>query len=179
MHINFLAVLVAALVPMIIGFIWYNPKVFGDLWAKEAGMTEDKIKGANMPLIFGLSFLFSLILSMGVNTIATHDAFVYGSTYYIEKEAKEHSGTDTTTLHQAHEWLNTYQTTMANNDLYTSHRWSHGLAHGFLIAGLFLMVPIIVTNALFERKSFKYIMLNIGYWMLTLITMGIIIAAWR
>jgi hypothetical protein len=29
MDINFLAVLVASLVPMAIGFIWYNPKVLG------------------------------------------------------------------------------------------------------------------------------------------------------
>jgi len=85
MHINFMAVLVAALVPMIMGFIWYNPKVFGTLWSKEAGVTEEMQKTANMPLIFGLAFLFSLILSMGINTIATHDTFVYGTTFYFDK----------------------------------------------------------------------------------------------
>jgi hypothetical protein len=26
---NFLIILLAAIVPLIIGFIWYNPKVFG------------------------------------------------------------------------------------------------------------------------------------------------------
>lgn len=179
MHINFIAVLVAAFIPMILGFIWYNPNVFGKAWAKEAGVTEEMQKSANMPLIFGLSFLFSLILSMGINSIATHDTFVYGSTYYIEKEAKANPSADTTVLHQAHEWLNTYQTTMANNDAYTSHRWTHGLAHGFLIAGLFLILPVLVTYALFERKSWKYVLMNAGYWFLTLMTMGTILAAWR
>lgn len=36
---NFVAIIVAALVPMIIGFIWYHPKVFGNTWMQVAGMT--------------------------------------------------------------------------------------------------------------------------------------------
>lgn len=179
MHVNFIAVLVAALIPMLVGFIWYHPNILGGVWMREAGVPEDKMKSANMPVIFGLSFLFSLILSMGMNTIATHDAFVYGSTYYIEKEAKANPGSDTTLLHQSREWLNTYQTTMADNDKYTSHRWTHGFAHGFLIAGMFIMLPILATNALFERKSWKYIMVNAGYWFITLMAMCVILAAWR
>jgi len=42
MNINFLAVLVTALVPMAIGFIWYNPKVLGTVWQKETGLTDEK-----------------------------------------------------------------------------------------------------------------------------------------
>jgi hypothetical protein len=37
MNINFLAVLVTALVPMVMGFIWYNPKVLGIAWMRAAG----------------------------------------------------------------------------------------------------------------------------------------------
>ena len=57
MDINFLAVLVAALVPMVLGFIWYNPKVMGTAWMKETGLTDEKMKGGNMAVIFGVSFL--------------------------------------------------------------------------------------------------------------------------
>ena len=53
MEINFLALLVAALSTLVVGFIWYNPKVFGTIWMKESGMTEEKMKGANMAMIFG------------------------------------------------------------------------------------------------------------------------------
>ncbi|SCY69909.1 Protein of unknown function [Flavobacterium caeni] len=48
MSINFLAILVAALSTLPVGFIWYNPKVFGNLWMRESGMTEDKAKSGNM-----------------------------------------------------------------------------------------------------------------------------------
>src|ERR1700740_3756172 len=72
MQINFVAVLVAALVPMVIGFIWYNPKTFGTAWMKAAEMTEDKMKGGNMALIFGLTFVFSFFIAMTMNFVTIH-----------------------------------------------------------------------------------------------------------
>ena len=39
-QINFLALIVASLSTLVVGFIWYNPKVFGTIWMKEIGMTE-------------------------------------------------------------------------------------------------------------------------------------------
>lgn len=38
MNMNFLAILVAAVATFPIGFIWYNPKVFGTIWMREAGV---------------------------------------------------------------------------------------------------------------------------------------------
>ena len=49
MHINFIAVLIAALVPTISVFVWYNPKIFGKAWQIAASFTNKKIKVANMP----------------------------------------------------------------------------------------------------------------------------------
>lgn len=62
MAINWMAILVAAFIPTVIGFIWYNPKVLGNAWMQAAGMTEEKMKGANMPVIFGVSFYSVLFL---------------------------------------------------------------------------------------------------------------------
>ena len=44
LHINFIAVLIAAVVPMVMGFIWYNPKVFGTIWMKETVLTQEEIQ---------------------------------------------------------------------------------------------------------------------------------------
>ena len=60
--INFLVAALAALVPLVMGFIWYNPKTFGNPWMKAAEVTEEKMKGANMPLMFGLTYLISFFL---------------------------------------------------------------------------------------------------------------------
>lgn len=41
-----------------------------------------------------------------------------------------------------------------------------------------LVLPIMATNALFERKGFKYIMVNWGYWALTMALMGGVLSKW-
>lgn len=56
--------------------------------------------------------------------------------------------------------------------------FKHGVIHG-IIAGIFVALPIIGTNALFERKGAKYILINTGYWIVTLAIMGGIICAWK
>jgi hypothetical protein len=37
-HINYLAVIAATLSTMVVGSIWYAPKVFGNYWMKAAGV---------------------------------------------------------------------------------------------------------------------------------------------
>ena len=48
--------------------------------------------------------------------------------------------------------------------------------HGFL-GGLFIALPILCTNALFEQKGWKYIWINAGYWIVTMTIMGGIISS--
>lgn len=56
--------------------------------------------------------------------------------------------------------------------------FKHGALHG-LMTGIFFALPITAINALFEQKSWKYILINAGYWMVTLTIMGGIICAWK
>ena len=79
MNFNFIAIAAASILPLIIGFVWYNPKVFGTPWMKAADMNEDKIKGGNMLLIFGLTILFSVFLSLGLYTIVIHQSHIYST----------------------------------------------------------------------------------------------------
>lgn len=170
MSINFLALFAAALIPMVLGFIWYHPKLFGNTWMQASGMTEEKMKSGNMALIFGLSFVFSLILAWIMNLIAIHDNFIAGALFY------ETNGTMVPAAgSEAEKWLNQYNTLYAASN----HTFKHGAFHAAFIAGICLALPIIATNALFERKGFKYIAINAGYWIITLTLMGGIIAAWR
>lgn len=62
MPFNLIAVLVSSLVTLLVGFVWYNPKVFGTIWMQETGMTEEKAQKSNMLKVFGLTiFLFHFI----------------------------------------------------------------------------------------------------------------------
>ena len=57
---------------MVLGYIWYHPKVFGGAWMKSLGLTEDDLKQGNMGLIFGVSILCSMVLSWLSNAYSSH-----------------------------------------------------------------------------------------------------------
>ena len=44
MELNYLAILVSAVVGMILGALWYSPLLFGKAWMKLTGMTEEQAK---------------------------------------------------------------------------------------------------------------------------------------
>lgn len=169
MEINFLAVLVSALVPTIMGFIWYHEKIFGRPWAEGAGMTEEKMKSGNMGMIFGVAILFSLLLAFSMNFHAVHDAQVAGAMYYAtDGTMQPEPGSEVA------QWHDYFTTNLAP----ANHNFKHGAVHGLLL-GLMLLLPIIVNNGLFERRGWKYILINAGYWTICLALMGGILAAWR
>ncbi len=62
MHdVNLLAVLVAGIVPMIVGMLWYGP-LFGKRWMALMETTPEEIQEGFNPLkTYGISFLLSLV----------------------------------------------------------------------------------------------------------------------
>lgn len=61
--INLLAVLLGALAFFAVGMLWYGV-LFGKIWQREAGLTEERMAGGNMPVILGLCFLFELLIAL-------------------------------------------------------------------------------------------------------------------
>ncbi|WP_296382707.1 DUF1761 domain-containing protein [Winogradskyella sp.] len=161
MEFNFLAILVAAIVPMVLGFLWYNPALFGNAWMRESGMTEEKMKSGNMGVIFGISFLLSIVLAFFTQFLSIH-----------QMGAVQMIGGDPT----IDGILPSFQAFM--DDYGTAFRtYKHGALHG-LIMGLTIVFPIMATNGLFERKSWKHIFINVGYWTVTLVIMNAIVCGW-
>ena len=137
--INYLAVVGAAIVSMVTGFLWYGP-LFGKPWMKEMGwtkadMTKEKQKG--MSKAYGFMFLGSLVMSF----VLSH-ALVFASEYL---------GT---------EGVNA------------------GLQTGFW-NWLGFVVPVTLGSVLWEGKSMKLWFLNIGYYLVALLAMGIVLALWK
>jgi hypothetical protein len=160
MEINFLSLFLAALSTLVVGFIWYNPKVFGTIWMKESGTTEDKIKSANMVKIFGLAIVYAFLISFILQMLVIHQFGALGMV-----------GGDATIAKPS------YEAFMA--DYGTNFRtFKHGALHGFM-SGLLLVLPVIGTNALFERRSFKYTLVTGGYWIVSFTIMGGIICAMK
>lgn len=61
-EINYWAVVLAALSTMVVGSIWYTPKVFGTLWAKLARVDLNrKTSTKEMVWLFGSTVIASLV----------------------------------------------------------------------------------------------------------------------
>jgi len=68
---NWLAIIAAAAAGFIVGGIWYGP-VMGKKWMGAAGLTEEQVKSGNMGLIFGTTFVLSLVASTTLAHLLTY-----------------------------------------------------------------------------------------------------------
>lgn len=165
MEFNFLMTALAALVPMVIGFLWYGPMLFQNAWMKELGFTKESLEGGNMALIFGLSYVLSFLFAFLLQSLVIHQ---FGAQSVLMGEPGFVEGTG--------EAFTYFEEFMQNyGDRFRT--FGHGALHGGLI-GVFVVLPVMGTNALFERKSFKYVAINVGYWVVTMAIMGGILCQW-
>ena len=165
MEMNFLFIAIAALVPLVMGFIWYGP-LFGNAWMKEMGFTKESLEGKNMTLTFILCIVFSLLLAFILQTLVIHQWGVYSSLMGEPGFAEGAAGEATTYFK---DFMNTY------GDRFRT--FGHGALHGTIL-GIFVVLPILSIIAMFERKSVKYVAINVGYWTVTLAIMAGIICQW-
>lgn len=165
MEINWLALLLAALCPLVIGFVWYHPKVFGNAWMAAAGLTEESLKGANMLKIFGLTFAMSFMAAMMLQTSVIHQMHMLS----ILADSGVNDPNSEAGRYFA-DFMAKY------GDFFRTFK--HGAFHGVL-TGIFMALPVLGINALFERKNFKYIAVNTGFWIVSFALMGGIICAMK
>jgi hypothetical protein len=62
-HLNYVAVVVAALVPMILGMVWYAPAVFGNAWMQLIGKKPEDLRKDGMAQAYAMMFVAALVLS--------------------------------------------------------------------------------------------------------------------
>ena len=151
-----------ALVPLILGSIWYNPKVLGNAWMESSGvsMPDEKPSMGEMMKIFIPVYIFSLLFATILMSLSVHQ---FGAMGMIGGDEK------------ASNILPSYAAFMADYGQ-AFRTFKHGALHGFL-GGLFMSLFLIGTTALFERKSWKYIMIHVGFYVLCGIIMGGLICA--
>ncbi|MEZ4793293.1 MAG: DUF1761 domain-containing protein [Gelidibacter sp.] len=160
MEMNFIAIAVAALSTLVVGFIWYHPKVFGTVWMNATGLTDEELKKGNMLKIFGLTLILSFMIATVLQFLTIHQTGAFSMI-----------GGQVTS-----ETLPSFQVFMDDYGM-AFRTYKHGAFHGFL-TGLFFALPLIAINGLFEHKSAKYIFVNSGYWIVSLTLMGAIICGW-
>ncbi len=130
-HINFLAVLVAAIASYVIATVWYAV-VFAKVWKKLTGITDMKPS----PMNIVLSFIGSLVVSFVLFHLITF------SNYYLGT-----SGIAGGLMGGFHGWL------------------------GFV-------APVTLTTKLYEKKPWGLLLLDNGFWLISLLVMGSILSMW-
>ena len=130
-HVNYLAVLIAAVANYVIATIWYAA-IFGKVWQKLTGITDMKPAPMNIVLVFIGSFVLSYVL--------------YHSIVFAEAYVKI-SG-----------------------------------IHGGIMGGFFnwlgFIAPVTLSTKLYEKKPWGLWLLDNGFWLISLIVMGIIQSFW-
>ncbi len=131
--VNYMAVLVAAVVSFAIGAAWYSPMLFAKPWMKATGANEGSMQKGGMG---------SAMVRMFIALLVTGYVLAHFS-YYL------HLGT-----------------AMAGAKLGV---W----------AWLGFVATFALNSVLFERRSRTWFWIVTGYQLVSLVVMGMIIAAWR
>lgn len=81
-NLNIWAILTAASSNFLVGGLWYSPLLFGKVWMKVNGFTEESMRNRRMGRIFGLTFLFSIIMATNLSLVLGGNAGPgYGAAY--------------------------------------------------------------------------------------------------
>ena len=59
--VNYVAVVIGAILAMVVGSVWYSKALFGKEWMKLVGKSESDINKGNMPLLYGTMFVGALV----------------------------------------------------------------------------------------------------------------------
>ena len=73
-HINYLAVLVAAAVAFALGGLWYSPILFAKPWVKAHGFTEERIKEmqSGAARAYLVSFICQMLIALAIAAINSY-----------------------------------------------------------------------------------------------------------
>jgi hypothetical protein len=130
-EVPYINIALAGLVSVIIGFIWYHPRVFGGAWMRLTGITPESVEAGKkrMPFVAACALIASMLVAYVMYFVA------YGWNIFDVIGAVELAI-----------WV-----------------WI-----GFI-------VPVLLGMVLWEGKSITLYFIHIGYWLVSLITMAVVV----
>ncbi|MFN0034417.1 MAG: DUF1761 domain-containing protein [Saprospiraceae bacterium] len=146
-HFNVVSYLIAALVPMVMGFLYFHPSLFGNTWMKANGFDKESM---------GKPQLSSILLGLGASLLLAF--FLWGWTTGA-------GGVDAFQVADA-------------KDGHSHITFGHGVFHGLALS-ILVLLPIFTIVKAFERRSWSWALVNVGYWAVNLMLMCGILSAWR
>lgn len=159
--------LIAALIPLVVGFIYYHKAIFGSAWANMLGieMNPENMK-KELPKVLLVSYIVSFFLAAGLASVVIHQMGLFslllgskGDLSDLEYAIKIMVSFDGVPIDPDLLWNGLFRT------------FKHGAMHG-LLTGLTIVMPILVTMGLYEKRPMKLVFINVGYWVICFALMG-------
>ena len=125
--LNWIAIVLAALVPMVLGMAWYSPLLFARPWMAAVGKARDDLRGPNAGY-YALAAVAALVMAYGLARIvewAEADDLVSGA------------------LVGSLAWIGFVATTSAVNSVFAGRPWNL-----WAIDGGYYLVSLLVMGAI-------------------------------
>lgn len=153
---NWLIIPITALLPLIIGYIWYHPKVFGTKLSVISGEPViEKLSFRNI----GLIYFFSILLAYVLTLMSVHQSAIY-QLFFMDPEL---ANTNSEYYLFIEEFMSKYG---------GRHRsFGHGMIHG-AEAGLLFGLALIGITTLMQNKPLKQVWIHIIFWVVCCSLMG-------
>ena len=112
--VNYLAVLLAAIASMALGFFWYSKSLFGAKWAALKGYTDETLKAEQAKM--GKYYVVSFVLAILTAYILTHMIFF---SHYFFQYPRVQVGLSTAFF----AWLGLVMPTQATAAIFGEKKW--------------------------------------------------------
>lgn len=136
-EVNYLAVVVAAVASMVMGFLWYSKILFGKLWMKLSGYTTESLKKAQKEM--GKLYAVSFVVSMVTAYVLSH-VMVLSENFYQYSELS----TGLTTAFWM--WLGFMMPVQLMGEIFGEKKWKlFGINTGYQLVSLILMAVVLAV----------------------------------
>jgi Protein of unknown function (DUF1761) len=155
----------AALIPLLVGYVWYHPRLLGSILKSSGDVHTEKLSTGHAWWVYPLAYIACYFIAGSLGSVVIHQ---YGLPSMLANQPD---------LHTAGTALNT--TAQALLDKYADNfrTFKHGAFHGYHL-GLYLVLPVIAVITLFEKKKWTYLAIHGAYWIICLALMGGVICAY-
>lgn len=148
MNLNFIAIGIISLIPLVIGYFWYHPNSKIRNWSKINFVDYGDLKIKQVVALF----IFSATLIFGYINIVIHQMGFY-ELFFTDIMM----GSDEAQI-IVDNFLNEYG---------NKHRhFGHGVFHGIINAFVFAL-PFIGIHAILEGRGLKYVLHHFLFWLVT------------
>lgn len=159
METNINALFYAAFIPLIIGSIWYHPKMMGKISSKSKGPSVSNKSSIGQLAKILLGYVIGVLIAYTLMGITVHQLGVM-QTLLDQPGFSDQQG-------QGYLFFQNFMAEYGNS----YRNLFHGLFHGAVSACSFAL-PVIGSIALYEEKGWKFVMVHFGYWLICLSMMS-------